>query len=616
MCGIAGIVGFDSDWVKSRTSTLLQVMKHRGPDAQSFYEKDQTFLFHNRLSIIDLSEEANQPMHSNCGRYIIVFNGEIYNYKALAEKLKNTGIQLRTQSDTEVILELFRVYGKDCLQMLDGMFAFAIYDKQSEKMIIARDRIGIKPLFVYCHEGKLAFSSELKFLSQLLKGNLHLNYNAVGQYLHLGFIAEDRTIFNQIRKVSPGTFIEFEQGKISRSVYWSIQEQIASVTVKNMAQAREELDARLKHSIKGHLTSDVPVGIFLSGGIDSSLVTAYASEFNPDVQTFSIGTTDARFNETGYARQIAEHLKLRHHELVVSQSDVISNIDQALAVQDEPFADSSIIPTYILSKFARQSVKVCLAGDGGDELFGGYGMYRWADRLHNPFFWKNRRFLSWVLRKFKGERYRKASAMFDVSPQDFIPTHIFSQEQGFFNMAEITGLLRFEPWMHELMQQYEDLNEVRKLSGHEKQAVFDLMNYLPHDLLVKVDRASMANSLEVRVPYLEHHVVEFALNLDHRLKIRNNEQKVLLRRILFDKLPKEWLDRPKQGFSIPLHKWLNDELSYLIDEFLDPQLVKQFDVVDARKTEDLVNRYKKGDTYLYNRIWSLIVLHRWLKQNA
>ncbi|RLD57996.1 MAG: hypothetical protein DRJ01_13165 [Bacteroidetes bacterium] len=358
------------------------------------------------------------------------------------------------------------------------------------------------------------------------------------------------------------------------------------------------------------MISDVPLGTFLSGGIDSSLVTAVAQSISKKpVKTFSIGFNESKFNESAYAAKVAKHLKTDHHEFIVSEKDVLELIDDFFDIYDEPFADSSGFPTMLVSKMAKKHVTVVLSGDGGDELFHGYGAYIWANRLNNPLINTFKKPIGFTLSHLN-DKYKRAAKLFQYPDKQHIKTHIFSQEQYFFSANELKKLLI----NNKISTVPENFNLSRSLTPNEEQSIFDLKYYLKDDLLTKVDRASMHYALETRVPLLDHNIVEFALNINPELKIKNKEQKHLLKQVLYDYVPAQYFDRPKWGFSIPLSKWLKTDLSYLIDKYLSKEIVETANIVNYSEVKSLIKKFNNGQKFLYNRLWVLIVLHRWIDE--
>lgn len=612
MCGLAGF--YDPNGVSQpRVKQMTDAISHRGPDSEGFFVDGAFGLGHRRLSIIDLSTAANQPMHSHCGRYWMVFNGEVYNYREIA---KDLDVRLKTTGDSEVILESFAKWGPEMVNRLNGMFVIVIFDTLERKLYFFRDRVGIKPLYVYRKDGKIAFASEIKAIVALKEAvKLTVNHSAIPYFLHLGYIPQPLTIYNEVEKFPSGSWGVWDGSSFTTHSYWKASEKLTPTILSDEVEAKAQLKELLQASVKRRLVSDVPFGTFLSGGIDSSLVTALAQQVSSDrLKTFSIGFDDAKHDESGFARQVSEHLGTEHFEYRVSEKDALDLVPTLIPQFDEPFADSSAIPTMLVSKMARQEVTMTLSGDGGDELFHGYGMYNWADRMANPTI----KALSWPISKvlsFGNDRYKRISKVFDHAGQDQLHSHIFSQEQYMFSTAEIDQLL-FNSSHSDLLLLKLNSNLARQLTASENQALFDIDLYLKDDLLTKVDIASMRYSLEARVPILDHTVVEFALNLDPKLKVKNGVQKYLLKEVLFDLVPRKIFDRPKWGFSVPLCKWLRTDLSYLIEENLNQKVVTECGLVNWKEVEKLLRLFGNGQDHLYNRIWLLILIHGWLRDQS
>jgi asparagine synthase (glutamine-hydrolysing) len=547
----------------------------------------------------------------------MIYNGEVFNFKELLEELKghNPDFQAKTHSDSEIILETFATWHTDLPQKLNGMFAIAIWDKQQKTLYLFRDRMGIKPLFYYQKNGETAFASELKALvaHPEIKKTLTINYTAVNQFLNLGYIPAPNSIYSEIQKFPAGHYSIVKNGEITLFPYWQPEEKIRpGVRETDPDQALQELKSLVESSVKYRLISDVPYGTFLSGGIDSSLVTAVAQSLHPEaINTFSIGFWDKDFDESGYAREISKYLGTQHHELIVTEEDALKWMPCLNDIYDEPYADSSAIPTLLVSQMAREHATMTLSGDGGDELFMGYGAYKWAERLRNPFISLFGKPIS-VLLKYGPEKYRRASSLFNKMPGHQIKSHIFSQEQYLFNRNEIGKILQ-NPFIRNFELDENFSNELSYLSAAEQQALFDLKYYLPDDLLVKVDRASMNFALETRVPLLDYRIVEWALNLHPSLKLNNGETKWILKKLLYQYVPQKFFDRPKRGFAIPLQRWLQKELKDYAMDYLNPGAIKQTGILDQTETEKLLrNFYKNNQHYLYNRVWQLVVLQKWL----
>ncbi|HVZ95736.1 MAG TPA: asparagine synthase (glutamine-hydrolyzing) [Chitinophagaceae bacterium] len=573
MCGISGFICLQNTITPAQLKEATHLMAHRGPDAEGFYfsQDEKVGLGHRRLSILDLSANANQPMISGDGRYVIVFNGEIYNFNELKLQLNDKGTSLKTTSDTEVILQLFAQRGVDCFRELNGMFALAIYDTKKNIVTICRDHAGIKPLFIYCNGTELVFSSELKAIRAIKKHELSINKNSIPYFLHLGYIPHPLTIYNDTDKFPAAHYMQIDiNSKNFRNVhshfkpFWNLEACIGKEPLRNEAEAKKKLTGLLFDSVEKQLISDVPIGTFLSGGVDSSLVTAIASRVkHQKIKTFNIAIGEGRFNESKYASQVAKYLNTEHYQFNVAEAQVIELIGSILNVYDEPYADSSALPTRMVSRLARQYVTVTLTGDGGDELFMGYGMYAWAKRLSQAWV-KPARHGLYTASLLMNDKYKRAGNLFDYRSKANIKSHIFSQEQYFFKEKELDKLLVTEKYDFGSLNAEEKIDRI--LTAEELQTLWDFNYYLPDDLLVKVDRASMFSSLEARVPLLDYRIIEFAFNLHRDLRMNDKITKYLLKQILFGMVPKDIFERPKQGFSLPLNKWLKGELKWWLEE--------------------------------------------------
>lgn len=607
MCGITGFISPKHSRIdlENMTSSLA----HRGPDAFGYYfnVEDHIGLGHRRLSILDLTVNSNQPFYSDDGRYIMVYNGEVYNYKVLAKKFS---LETKTTSDTEVILKLYAKIGFKAFNELNGMFAIAIWDIKEKYLMLARDRVGIKPLYFSHQNTDFYFGSEQKALNKVLPKEI--NHEAIANYLYVGYLPQGYSLYKGIEQFPAGHYGIFKDGLFQKECYWKAEDKMKEVPTDfpNLKSAKTELNRLLHSSIEYRMISDVPLGTFLSGGIDSSTVTAIAqAQSARPIMTFSIGFKENNFNESDYAQQVAKHLGTDHHEFILSEKEAIEQIESILDIYDEPFTDSSAIPTLLVSEMARKHVTVALSGDGGDELFLGYGMYQWANRLNKSLISAFRKPISSAL-SLGNSRYKRAAQVFKWKYKQRIQSHIFSQEQYLFSEREIDEMLLTKSSI-DICENY---ITKRKLKPGEAQAFFDLKNYLKDDLLIKVDKASMHHALEVRVPILDHRIVEFSLNLDRRFKSRGKVSKYLLKEVLYDYVPKKIFERPKWGFSIPLNHWLKNELKYLIDDYLNQSTVQQCGLVHYSYVEVLKNRFFKGEDYLYNRLWALILLHKWFKR--
>lgn len=608
MCGLAGFVSNSFD--RQQLQEMTDCISHRGPDADGYFydEGPGVGLGHRRLSIIDLSAAANQPFYSADGRYVMIYNGEVYNFMEVAEKYK---IQPRTHSDSEIIIEAFAKAGIDSISDLNGMFAIVIWDRQLEKLYLVRDRIGIKPLYYWYEDGHLAFASELKSIFSLpIQRKIHPP--SISNFLYLGYIPHEDTIYKNCYKLQPGQYAVLQKGILEIFSYWDLESELDPAVVKDERAAKKTLNHLLQSSVKYCMISDVPVGVFLSGGVDSSTVAAIAQSVSTmPVKTFSIGFEEEKYNESVFAAKVARHIGSDHHEFTVTEKDALQLVDGLLDIYDEPYADSSALPTMIVSKLARQHVTVALSGDGGDELFMGYGFYTWARRLQQPLLKTFRKPLAKALYSFGDNRLKRGSKLFEYPDKARMKSHIFSQEQYYFTQEEIHSLLRHP---QDITLNESITSKHRRLSAVEEQSFFDIKNYLPEELLVKADRASMKYSLEVRVPLLDHRLVEFALNLSQDLKLRGDTGKYILKQVLYDYVPATLFDRPKWGFAIPLRIWLSGELRYLLDKYLSDQVIEECGLVNPGPVRQLKQDFLAGRDYLYNRLWVLILLHKWYKE--
>lgn len=622
MCGLTGFFSTTTEINPETIEQMTYAVAHRGPDAQGIFLNEQhtVALGHRRLSVLDLSNAANQPMHADDGRYVIVFNGEIYNFKNIRTDLEQEARTFKTESDTEVILAAFHHWGiEKTLHALSGMFVFAIYDQQEKKLWLSRDRAGKKPLYYYADQNVFIFASEIKALLKhpIVANAKEVNEKAISYFLHLGYIPEPHTIFNRIQKFPAGSWVCVDHTiNLNIRPFWKVEQEIVPEKIKNAAHAKNTLKKVLQSAVNQRLISDVPVGAFLSGGTDSSLVAALASQhMKLPLKTFSIGFSESKFNESAFAKAVASHLKTEHQEYILSEKEGVALLDTYLQHFDEPFADTSAIPTMLVSKLARKEVTVALTGDGGDELFQGYGAYSWANRLCNPAWMAARRPLQTLFSISGNNRLERVSQL--LANDDGNPySHIFSQEQGFFSQQELRDKLftdkkQFHPFL------YQPHAEIKhNLTRGEQQALFDFKYYLKDDLLVKVDRASMYYGLECRCPFLDRDLISFSYALDVSLKKQKGVSKWLLKELLSDYLPEELVHRPKWGFSIPLSKWLKNDLRYLIDDFLSEESIERAGLFNKKYVIKLKEDFLKGKDFLFNRVWVIIVMHKWYTENV
>jgi len=616
MCGIAGAFNLNWDNIEN---TFIEQLNHRGPEKNGFWKDDTVILAHTRLKIIDLSDEANQPMLSSCKRYIIVFNGEIYNYLEIANEIQKerNNFTFRTKSDTEVIIEAFALWGKNMVNKLNGMFAIAIYDKHEKKLYLFRDRLGVKPLFYTKVDSSYIFASELKAITELknIKAALELNYEAVNLYFHLGYIPAPLTIWKNIFKFPQGNYAEISESNITILPYWELIEKIKLNNHCSYLDAKNELHALLKSSVNLRMISDVPFGTLLSGGIDSSLITSIAaSQAGSSLNTFTIGFNDKKHDESLWASKIANHLNTNHHELFVSEKDALNLVPEIISIYDEPYADSSAIPTLLVSQLSKKHVTMVLSGDGGDELFMGYGAYKWAKRFNNSTFYLFRQLIASVLR-YGRSRHKRAALLINHAKSNNIYSHIFSQEQYLFSEKELKKILSIST--NYSVNIFDDTKLINNgLLSEEKQAIYDLLFYLPDDLLVKVDRAAMYYALETRVPMLDYRVVEYAINLPASYKRNNSSTKIILKDILHEYVPEEFFNRPKQGFSVPLASWLNGPLKDMLNTYINKDSLSKYNIYNVQEILNYKHKFENGHNHYYNRIWQVLIMQMFLEKNG
>ena len=612
MCGIAGYFAPNQPAGAEVLRQMVRSLAHRGPDAEGFYTDHLAGLGHRRLSIIDVSAAANQPMTSRDSRWIMVYNGEVYNFREIAKELATT---LRTHSDTEVILEAFAKWGPSAVSRFNGMFAIALYDVEEKGLYLFRDRIGVKPLYYVTFGNKFFFASELKAITclQEIARELQPDQEAIALYLQLGYIPQPYTIWQQVKKFPSGSYMKITADGQQIIRWWKPEEAIHPAVISDVKSAKDQLLQLLSSAVSYRMISDVPFGTFLSGGVDSSLIAALAQRNSATkINTFTIGFHEKQFNEATHAKQIAQHLHTDHHELMVTQEEAMELLETFIDTYDEPFADSSGFPTLLISRWASRQVKMVLTGDGGDELFMGYGMYRWPQWLQNPLVRMGRIPIGAALQALGG-KYARIAWMFRYSNTELMKQHIFSQAPYFFTDTEIESLL-MHPASVPVLPSFAT-TAGRHMTPAEEQSFFDIEYYLKDDLLVKVDRASMKYGLECRTPFLDYRVVEFALNVSPKMKMNRSRLKILPSLVLKELLPPELFQRPKRGFSIPLLQWMQHEWHHLLDDYLSEEIISRHGVVRYATVSSLKKKFLAGEHYLYNRLWNLVVLHRWFEQH-
>ena len=635
MCGLTGFLLSKS--LKSENSLyeyltkMTNSLKHRGPDASGFWycTDSNIFLGHRRLSIIDLSSNGEQPMHSNNNRFVMIFNGEIYNYRELKlELMKNFDIKFKNNTDTQVLLESINSYGLDrALKKIEGMFAFALWDKTEKCLFLVRDRIGKKPLYWgRCNEG-IIFGSEIKSILKYDNLNKSLDQKSISAFLKFSYINSPNTIFKNISKVEPGHYIKFINNKLEKTQYWNLNHFIKKKkNIKTDSLIESEVENLIEDATVKRLVSDVPLGIMLSGGIDSSLITALAQKnLKSKLKTFSVKFEEKDFDESGFAREIAKILGTEHHEIDIGDFSIKKIIDEIPRIYDEPFADSSQIPTFLISQELKKSVTVALSGDGGDEIFCGYSRYFWASN-----FSKLSKFISPKILKIISNSINLVSSRKINMFTRFLNKGTFPPQLG-DRLKKIAKILHCnsDNQIYSTLVSQTDPNKYFKIQyNHEKEIdlntfpgnyniqeamqYIDIKTYLPGDILVKVDRASMANGLEVRSPFLDHRIVEYALeNLSNKQKIQWGKGKFILRKILSKYLPKKLINRPKMGFGVPLSNWLRNELRDWMLDTLEENKIKNQGFLNHNNIKNLIISHLKGSHNHHYELWPILMFQSW-----
>ncbi|MBY4672497.1 asparagine synthase (glutamine-hydrolyzing) [Burkholderia multivorans] len=649
MCGIDGFlnsVAFDEETARGTLARMTASLAHRGPDAQGLWVDPAAgiALGHRRLAIVDLSVHGRQPMASACGRYVMVFNGEIYNHRELRAQLERVGRApaWRGHSDTEVLLAAFAAWGVDAtLRRATGMFALALWNRESRVLTLARDRIGEKPLYYGRIGDALVFASELKALRAYPGFDGEIDRDALCLYLRHSAVPAPHTIYRGIRKLPPGTWIQFEHAQDTPRIrtYWALEHAIDAghhePFAGTAAEAVDRLDTVLRQAVARQMEADVPLGAFLSGGVDSSAIVALMqAQSAAPVDTFTIGFHEAGYDEAGYAKAVARYLGTRHTELYVTADHALEVVPKLPAIYDEPFSDASQIPTFLVAELTRRHVKVSLSGDGGDELFGGYTRYFLTPRL-----WRK------LHRVPAAVRTRIAGALHALRPDH--ADQLAAVAQGAWGAGELReSPTRIGDRLHKLghvmtadsriglyrlLMSSVHHPERIALAGHEpptpldtasawpahlsfaEQAMaIDTLTYLPTDILTKVDRAAMAVSLETRMPFLDHHVVEFAWRLPASLRLPEGQSKALLRRLLDRYVPTELIDRPKQGFCAPIDHWLRGALRDWADALLQPSRLRDEGFFDAAAVERLWRQHQAGRMNWQHQLWTVLMFQAWL----
>jgi asparagine synthase (glutamine-hydrolysing) len=646
MCGIVGVWTNTPRCLEDHLNLMNTQLKHRGPDDEGVWvEKDSGIgLGHRRLSIIDLTSEGHQPMFSACGRYVIVFNGEIYNHRQLKSDLSHLGQSFRGHSDTEVMLGAISQWGiVKATQKFVGMFAFAVWDRHTNQLNLVRDRIGEKPLYYGRLGRSFGFASELKALKAYPDWEGEIDRNTLALYIRYNYIPAPYSIYQGIYKLLPGSILTVDSLSSLNPLplpvaYWSageiVRNGISHPYQGTEADAIEDLHVLLGKSVSDQMVADVPLGAFLSGGIDSSIIVALMqAQSSIPVKTFSIGFNEKEYNEANHAKAIAQHIGTDHTELYVTSKEAIAVIPKLPALFDEPFADSSQIPTFLVAQLAKKHVTVSLSGDGGDELFGGYNRYFWGKNI-----WKGIGWMPSVLRTFM------ASGITKISPQGwnnifshfqiFLPSKLRYRHPGdkLHKISEILSARTPEEVYMFLVSLWKNPEEVilnsseppTSLINQEKwcnqsdfiqsMMLLDTLTYLPDDILVKVDRACMGVSLESRVPFLDHRVIEFAWKIPMEMKMRGDQGKWILRQVLYKYIPKELIERPKMGFGVPIDNWLRGPLRDWAESLLDKKRLLGDGIINSDLIHLKWKEHISGTHNWHYSLWSVLMFQAWLDE--
>lgn len=629
MCGITGIIAANmiGQMHMIHLVRATEKLESRGPDHQDFYTEDFVGLGHRRLSIIDTNYQANQPIVDTTGRYVIVYNGEVYNYKVLREDLIRKGYTFNTESDTEVVLNTYIEYKEKAFEKLNGFFGLAIYDKEEQTTIVARDRYGIKPLYYYCDDDKFVFASEAKALYEF-KIPKKLNTTSLSTYFQLNYLPDNTTMVEGVHKVPVGGYLVLDsEHKLSTHTYYVLPKSNGAKTTDTYEQAQKKVVNLLEQSVQDRLVSDVPLGTFLSGGIDSSVISTIASKHVDKLNTFSIGyKNNPYFDETKYANAVAKKINSNHTVFSLSNQDIFDEAENVLDYLDEPFADSSALPVYILSKLTRKHVTVSLSGDGADEMFSGYNKHQAEYRILNPGTKENLvKTFGGLITKIPQSRNSKLGN-FSRQVARFLEGDALSPKDRYWRWASIgTGeyvnsLLTAETQTQISVDKVKELKE--HYTGYIKGSVDDVLYadmqlVLAGDMLPKVDRMSMANSLEVRVPFLDHRLVDYVSSLPESYKINGQLKKRILQDAFRNDLPAELYKRPKHGFEIPLTDYLKGALKeekfakLLSQEFIELQGLFQYETIDKL----IKQLYSNNSQDSHAKLWAIIAFQWWYKKH-
>jgi asparagine synthase (glutamine-hydrolysing) len=631
MCGIAGFVDFSKRSWKENVADMACALPHRGPDGQGVFFKENDYasigLGHRRLSIIDLSHAADQPMHYS--GFHMIFNGEIYNYSEIREELIKKGHEFITHSDTEVILHSWEEWGEAAIEKWRGMFAIAIYDEPNQQLICIRDRAGVKPFYYYWHQDVFLFSSELKSILSHPAFEKEINPDAVASFLQYGYISHPHCIYRNTFKIPPGCLLHFglKKKNLIFKKYWNVYNHYNKPKLDiGISEAITQTERILEESFQLRMVADVPVGVFLSGGYDSSCVTALLQKNSREkIKTFTIGTTDNKLDEAPFAKQIAAHLGTDHTEYYCTPKEALEIIPELPYYFDEPFADSSAIPTILVSRLAKKQVTVALSADAGDEIFAGYNRYDYISRYGNK------------LRSLPRPVRKVAAFAMDNISSELIP--FFRNKVNFHSRYDKLKNLLNDPSPQELLKnltQVFNAVEINRIFSKKVQALetahtstelvnadedplafmmaVDYQTYMVDDILQKVDRATMSVSLEGREPFLDQQIIEWAARLPSDLKFYNGQKKYILKQIVHKYIPKEKMERPKMGFGIPIEHWMKNELKDLVMHHINENALNSHGLFNTAEVMKLRDDFFKGSSEKYIKIWHLLMFQMWYKQ--
>ncbi|WP_419678375.1 asparagine synthase (glutamine-hydrolyzing) [Aliarcobacter lanthieri] len=629
MCGLCGFI----DYRKKSNDLILrnmnEILHHRGPndEGKSFYENEsfQLGLAHKRLSILDLSKHGHQPMQFD---YLeIIYNGEVYNFKEIREKLEKYDYTFESDSDTEVILKAYHKWGVDFVQKLIGMFSIVIYDKNKMKIFMIRDRAGVKPFYYYEKNDLFLFSSELKAFHEHPNFQKEIDYNGLASFFRYGYITAPYTIFMHTYKLEAGHYIEYDLylNKKILHKYWDVYEFYNKPKLNiNENEALEKIEELLQSSFTYRMVSDVPVGVFLSGGYDSTAVTTLLQKnSNKKLKTFTIGFESKEFNEADLAKKYSEILGTEHYEYIATEQDAIDIISKLADIYDEPFGDSSAIPTILVSQIAKKEVSVVLSADGSDEIFGGYNKHHNTPNLYNKFqkLTPYSPLFNFVRPIFQNKILKKVNIItnYDNKVNKFYDMlnhnnmkDIFHRTNYYFTDNEIKNLIKTD---FEINNAYNSMEQISSNSDFtSKIMAVDYKTYMADDILTKVDRATMSVGLEGREPFLDHRIIEFVAQLPISLKYKENTPKYLLKQIVHKYIPKEIIDKPKKGFSIPIKEWYDTKLKNYFMDYLNQKAIEEVGVLDYGFVKEILKRYENGETFLIKNIWYIFIFQQWAKK--